>query len=78
MTNSPPAHATLHIQGMTCQHCVQTVTRALTSVPGISEAHVDLAQNSARITYDPAVATLPKVMQAVNATGFRAAGFAKD
>ncbi|MEN6626112.1 MAG: heavy metal translocating P-type ATPase [Candidatus Sumerlaeia bacterium] len=40
---------TLHIEGMTCQHCVQTVKRALEAIPGVSSAEVDLRNKSARV-----------------------------
>jgi Cu+-exporting ATPase len=34
---------------MTCDHCVQTVTRALESCDGVASAEVDLASASAVI-----------------------------
>ena len=40
---------TLGISGMTCQHCVAAVTKALQSVPGVQSAHVDLAQGKASV-----------------------------
>lgn len=33
---------TLHIQGMTCGHCVMHVKKALLAVPGVEAAEVDL------------------------------------
>ena len=33
---------TLHISGMTCQHCVMAVTRALEECDGVSAVSVDL------------------------------------
>ena len=40
---------TLGISGMTCQHCVAAVTKALQSVPGVQSAQVDLAQGKASV-----------------------------
>jgi Au+-exporting ATPase len=37
----------LKIDGMTCEMCVQHVTRALRSTPGVSAAQVDLQNKSA-------------------------------
>jgi len=37
----------LSIEGMTCGHCVQHVTKALTGVPGVTKAQVDLDSRSA-------------------------------
>jgi len=38
---------TLKIDGMTCNHCVQSVKVALFEVPGVLNVEVDLAQGKA-------------------------------
>ena len=43
---------TLPISGMTCDHCVGTVRRALEGVPGVASARVDLAAHQAEIDFD--------------------------
>jgi len=40
--------ATVKIKGMSCQHCVAAVTKALTAIPGISNVQVDLQKGEAR------------------------------
>ncbi|HEY6797199.1 MAG TPA: heavy-metal-associated domain-containing protein [Kineosporiaceae bacterium] len=37
-----PATITLHVNGMTCQHCVQAVTSELTALDGVEDVSVDL------------------------------------
>ncbi len=37
----------LDIAGMTCDHCVRSVTNALKDVPGVSDAKVDLEKGAA-------------------------------
>ena len=41
------------IGGMTCASCVSRVERALKKVPGVTEASVNIATESARITFAP-------------------------
>jgi copper chaperone CopZ len=41
---------TLAVKGMVCQNCVQTVTEALLSVPGVLAADVDLGSASAVVS----------------------------
>ncbi len=41
---------TMHIEGMTCGHCVASVESALLSVPGVSAAKADLAAKTAVVT----------------------------
>ena len=43
----------LGISGMTCASCVGRVERALRKVPGVQEASVNLATESARIAFVP-------------------------
>lgn len=45
----------LKVEGMTCQHCVMHVTKALESVPGVSEVSVDLDSGSATLEATDAV-----------------------
>ena len=40
------------INGMTCEHCVKSVTSALNSLEGISSVEVSLADNTAVIDGD--------------------------
>ena len=43
----------LNVSGMTCGHCQTAVTKALRSVEGVSDAHVDLASGKATVTGTP-------------------------
>mgnify|MGYP000991468328 FL=1 len=38
---------TVHVEGMSCQHCVQHVKSALESIKGVSSAKVDLNSKTA-------------------------------
>jgi len=40
---------TLTIEGMTCSHCANAVTKALSAVAGVNQASVDLEANTATI-----------------------------
>jgi Cu+-exporting ATPase len=68
----------LSIGGMHCSSCVARVERALESVPGVSEARVNLATNSARVLLDPTRATEPALAKAVARAGYSAARAAED
>lgn len=34
---------TIHVKGMSCQHCVKAVIKALSEIEGVGEVNVDLA-----------------------------------
>jgi copper chaperone len=44
--------ATLKVEGMSCDHCVQAVMGALRRVPGVQRADVDLGAGRATVDYD--------------------------
>jgi copper ion binding protein len=58
------------VRGMTCDNCVQHVTKAVREVPGVSDVKVDLATNSARVEGDVEVA---KIIEAIEEEGYEAA-----
>lgn len=41
---------TLSIEGMMCQHCVKSVTKALQSIEGVTAVHVDLDEKKGDVT----------------------------
>ncbi|RMG56888.1 MAG: copper-translocating P-type ATPase, partial [Deltaproteobacteria bacterium] len=59
------------IKGMTCASCVERIERALSRVPGIVAASVNLATGTGRVTYIPgAVEVDPAVREAVEGAGY--------
>ena len=52
-TTETLTESTLDIEGMTCASCVNRVTKALTRVDGVVDASVNLATETAAVTYDP-------------------------
>jgi copper chaperone CopZ len=59
-----------NISGMTCNHCVMAVTRALKSVPGVDNAKVDLDSEKATVTLNPDLVTDASLIKAVKEAGY--------
>ena len=55
-TPHPTAECTFDIGGMTCASCVGRVEKALKRVDGVVAASVNLANETAVVTFDPALA----------------------
>jgi mercuric ion binding protein len=72
--NSParaaPQTVTLAVPTMDCPVCPITVKKALTKVPGVSEARVDFAKREAVVTFDDARASVQKLTQATENAGY--------
>ena len=88
-TNAPPPTSTadiplatenISISGMTCASCVLRVEKALKKLPGVQQATVNLATESARVTFDPALASDGRLRRAVRDAGYepRSAAQADD
>ncbi|MGN6459551.1 MAG: cation transporter, partial [Achromobacter mucicolens] len=71
--NPPPiSELELAIEGMTCASCVKRVEKALTNVPGVAQAQVNLATERARVSFDPAAAQPQALVAAVEKMGYEA------
>ncbi len=66
------ATATIYIDGMTCQGCVASVTRALKAVSGVTDVTVSLDDKCATIQYDSAQVTPDTLVGAIEDAGFDA------
>lgn len=81
MTNHAPtqpvpnalATVDIPIKGMTCADCARQVQGAIERVPGVQSVEVLLTAEKAVIRHDPARADLPRLQQAIEATGYRVA-----
>lgn len=60
----------LNVTGMTCDHCVRSVTNALKDVPGVAEAVVSLDEKKATVTGDDV--DVAKLIAAVEEEGYEA------
>ncbi|MCK6471117.1 MAG: heavy metal translocating P-type ATPase [Planctomycetes bacterium] len=65
------ASVTFPVDGMNCEHCVKTVTKALQDVPGVAQAQVQLKSGQATVRYDSAKADRAALASAVRQAGFK-------
>lgn len=63
---------TIRVEGMACGHCEITVQEAIRKVPGVKKAKASRRKKQAVIEYDETKATLARIIDAVNATGYDA------
>ncbi|MHA1353282.1 MAG: heavy-metal-associated domain-containing protein [Candidatus Heimdallarchaeaceae archaeon] len=62
----------LNIEGMTCGHCVMTVTKALQGVTGVKKVKVDLEKRTAKVKFDSKEATIESMINAIVDFGYKA------
>lgn len=61
----------LDIGGMTCASCVRRVEKALTRVTGVSSARVNLAAETATVSYDAGIIDVNDLAAAVTDAGYK-------
>ncbi|HVN13890.1 MAG TPA: heavy metal-associated domain-containing protein [Kineosporiaceae bacterium] len=75
MDGTTTYHATFHVTGMTCGHCVASVRHEIGALPGVTDVAVDLVlDGTSTVTVD---ATEPldveAVRQAIDEAGYQLA-----
>jgi copper chaperone len=60
----------LKVKGMSCQHCVMSVTKALTQFEGIKNVQVDLAKGEVRFDNTKSVAS-DRIRNAITDAGYQ-------
>jgi copper chaperone len=61
--------ATIHIDGMSCQHCVMRVKRAIEGLAGISDLSVEIG--TANVTFDESKIQQTEIENAVVRAGYK-------
>ena len=62
--------STIKIGGMSCASCSARVEKKLNSLPGVTQAQVNLLNNKATILYDPELIKQAELEEAVWQTGY--------
>jgi Cu+-exporting ATPase len=62
--------ATLQVAGMTCAACVRRIEGALSKVPGVEQASVNLVTEKATVRFDVARTTMAQLTAAIEGAGY--------
>jgi copper chaperone len=60
----------LNVEGMSCEHCVNAVTKAVGALPGIAGVAVDLDAGTVTVEYEPATVSMDKIRYEIVEQGF--------
>jgi len=62
--------AKVKIDGMSCQHCVKTVTDVMMGIDGVSQVKVNLKKGEARLKFERDLLDLELLETAIVTAGF--------
>jgi copper chaperone len=60
----------LHVTGMSCMGCVNSVKKLVGAFPGVTRVDIDLASGQVVIDYDPASVLPQQLRQAIEDGGY--------
>ena len=60
----------LKVEGMTCQHCVETIKDALGGIVGINKVAVDLDKKEVQVDYNGEKTNLQEISDKIVEVGF--------
>ena len=63
-------HKDIQVEGMTCGHCVETVTQAVNSLDGISQVSVDLDKKQVSVEFDESRTNPGAISSKITEVGF--------
>ncbi len=66
------AEVTIKIEGMSCQHCVMSVKKAVDGLEGVSSSDVSIG--SARVVYDEPKTDRDSIDRAIQNAGYKVVG----
>ena len=61
---------TIKVEGMTCQHCVQTITDTLNKITGLNTVNVDLVKKEVSVKFNENETKLKKIFDKIIEVGF--------
>ncbi|CAH0122288.1 Copper chaperone CopZ [Paenibacillus sp. CECT 9249] len=59
---------TLQVEGMSCQHCVNSIEGALAEIGAAGKVHLE--NNTVDVTYDESRITLERIKEAIEEQGY--------
>jgi copper chaperone len=62
----------INVNGMSCDHCVQTITQALNEICGVAKVQVDLEKKAVTVGFDENETDLKTISAKINEAGFEA------
>jgi copper chaperone CopZ len=60
------------VEGMSCVACAARVKKSLTSIAGVGDVEVSLAERNARVRFDPSRLAPDRLVAAINGLGYQA------
>jgi len=64
----------LHVDGMSCEHCVKSIKNAVGALPGVQSVAVDLKAKTVTVEHDLLAVPVDKIKTEIEDQGYDIAG----
>jgi copper chaperone len=64
------ATTVLKVEGMSCQHCIDAITGAVSPLPGVDAVAVDLSAKTVTVDHDPSASPADQIKEEIEDQGF--------
>ena len=61
---------TFHVEGMSCNHCKATVTKAVQELSGVASVEVSLEEKRVTVSFDPNRTSEEQIKEAIVEAGY--------
>jgi len=65
-----PVEVVYHVEGMTCDHCEESIQKGVTALPGISLVEANHEDSTTRVIYDPSKTDQKAIVEAIAKRGY--------
>ena len=60
----------LSVPDISCEHCVQTINKALGALPGVETVRTDIPTKTVALSYDPGQVTMDTIEATLDDAGY--------
>ncbi len=60
----------LNVEGMSCEHCVKAIKKAVGALDGIGKVEVDLKKRTVTVEHNPAETSVHKIKSEIEDQGY--------
>lgn len=60
----------INVEGMSCEHCVNAITKAVKAIDGVKSVDVNLKEETVTVEYDNTKTSLDKIKEEIEEQGY--------
>ena len=65
-----PQEQVLSVPDISCEHCVNTINKAVGGLAGVESVSTDIPTKTVRLRYDPSLVSMEKIEETLGEAGY--------